>query len=55
MQKVEVEKYKESVELLRSEMKQTEEFAEGKNAEIEEMMPPEFDRFTVETKNFFAD
>ena len=35
--------YKESIELLRSELKQTEEFAEGKNNEIEEIMPPEFD------------
>lgn len=30
------------------------DFSEGKNKEIEEIMPPELHKFNVETRNFFA-
>ena len=49
-----MEEYRRSVEILKLEIQAVSEFSESKNWEIEQMMPPEFDKFNIETRNFFA-
>ena len=44
-----MDEYKKSVEILKQEISDVDVFADQKNKEIEAMMPPEFDKFNIES------
>ena len=49
-----MDEYKWAVEILKVEISEIDNFASEKNKEIEAMMPPEFEKFNIESRNFFA-
>ena len=52
--KTQVQEYNQSVAILKEELHEVQEFSLEKNEEIEQMMPPEYQKFNLHLRNFFA-
>ena len=49
-----VSEYGDSIKLFEEELDELRKFSETKNEEISDMMPAEFEKFTLQIRNFFA-